>query len=262
MAHCVGPSQRCVDPPAQPPSPVHTLPPLGTRDIHVGCVAHFWGIGLTEKTHRAPGRTIWARIHESQVPRASPRNRNAGSERAAPFNPWPLPLKTPHLVGWGVAAGGTELGSSCQVSTEYWRQKLGRMGINSGRQPLPVGAEVGTAILEGNLVVAAEISNARRSILSDDILFRIFALLFISEIYSVFFYYAILVRFWYQSFASFEKRSWKESFKTLNSWSSTGVICSVKIWLFSSVKLSSTFWVASSLIPFWITSKISVFKKA
>lgn len=37
------------------------------------------------------------------------------------------------------------------------------MGISSGRQPLPVGAEVGTAILEGDLAVAVEISNASGS---------------------------------------------------------------------------------------------------
>lgn len=57
-----------------------------TTGVHTRCVAPLWREGYKEETHRGHAKAIWARIHESQILRAS-RKGDVNSERAPPVDP-------------------------------------------------------------------------------------------------------------------------------------------------------------------------------
>lgn len=127
-----------------------------------GCTCPVWSscAGVdANKDRRRPRRALWAGIQESQVPRAASRNgpqRLGGHFCLTPQSP----------PGPSSGGGGGWLQGGQTVHTEVprsWCNTDIRSCQETDKCHLLVGVAVGTAILQGNLAVTTEISDAHGS---------------------------------------------------------------------------------------------------
>lgn len=64
-------THACTPMSGRPLAQISGLEHTPTTGVHTRCVAPLWREGCKEETHRGHAKAIWARIHESQILRAS-----------------------------------------------------------------------------------------------------------------------------------------------------------------------------------------------